>query len=304
MKRQPIYVEIPINAEMDNLWEATQKPSLHEQWDLRFSSITYAPKEENQPQAFSYKTRIGFGLHIEGWGKSVGSFHADDGSRTSSLHFGSDQAISLIREGKGYWKYTPQTNGPITFLTQYDYETRYGRVGKWGDRLFFRPMISWGTALSFDVLKRWLEKGETPLSQYRRFVFHWMLTIFFSFIWLYHGLIPKLVFKHPEEIALTQGFLPITTSQASGIVTAMGLAEILFGLIWLRYPNPRRLLKLQLWIFPLLAGSAILANPNALAHPFNPLTLNASLFVLSVIGLGIGHDIPSSKNSTREGDQK
>lgn len=97
MKNKPIYVEIDINTSMDNLWEVSQNPSLHEQWDLRFSSIKYLPKEENKPQHFEYKTNIGFGMSVTGWGKSVGTFHSKDGSRTSSLHFGTDQIISHQR---------------------------------------------------------------------------------------------------------------------------------------------------------------------------------------------------------------
>ncbi|MBO1005495.1 hypothetical protein DFR56_11539 [Pseudogracilibacillus auburnensis] len=77
MKNKPIYVEVPIYTNLEKLWEYTQKPHLHEKWDLRFSSITYLPKEENEPQHFVYKTKIGFGVQIEGWGKSVGQHHAD-----------------------------------------------------------------------------------------------------------------------------------------------------------------------------------------------------------------------------------
>ena len=190
MKSKPIYVEIPINADIEKLWEASQKPNMHEQWDLRFSSITYLPKQVNEPQEFTYQTKVGFGLKVEGWGKSVGTFHAEDGSRTSSLHFGTDQAISIIREGRGYWKYKPKEEG-VTFLTQYDYEVNFGRAGKVFDRMIFRPLIGWATALSFDVLKRWLEKGESPRSQYIRFFSSWMITFLFFFIWTYHGLMPK-----------------------------------------------------------------------------------------------------------------
>ena len=81
---------------------------MHEQWDLRFSSITYLPKEEGEPQSFTYSRTVGPFINVEGWGKSVGTFHKEDGSRTSSLHFGTDQWISPIREGRGYWKYEPQ----------------------------------------------------------------------------------------------------------------------------------------------------------------------------------------------------
>lgn len=58
MKNKPIYVEIDINTSMDNLWEASQNPSLHEQWDLRFSSITYLPKEEKNHNILNIKQTL------------------------------------------------------------------------------------------------------------------------------------------------------------------------------------------------------------------------------------------------------
>ncbi|WP_279401340.1 hypothetical protein [Piscibacillus salipiscarius] len=180
MAKNPIYVEIPIKSEMDKLWRVTQTPDEHEKWDLRFSSITYLPKQDDKPQLFTYKTNIGFGLAIKGWGKSIGTHDADakDGSKTSSLHFGTKQKLSLIKEGRGYWKYNPQPNGTIQFLTQYQYSTNWGKVGNLID-LFFRPMMGWATALSFDVARRWLETGETPSVQYVRFFSTWLIAILF-----------------------------------------------------------------------------------------------------------------------------
>ena len=136
---------------------------------------TCQKKKENH-KSFTYSRKVGPFINVEGWGKSVGTFHKEDGSRTSSLHFGTDQWISPIREGRGYWKYEPQEDG-VKFLTQYDYDVNFGRVGKIADKFIFRPLIGWATALSFDVLKRWLEKGEAPRSQYIRFFSTYMMTV-------------------------------------------------------------------------------------------------------------------------------
>lgn len=111
MKSKPIYVEIPIDVPIQRVWEASQEPDLHVQWDLRFSSIHYLPKEDNQPQQFTYTRTVGPFLTVEGWGESSGSAYLDSGSRSSSLHFGTDQKISPIREGRGYWKYEPMQKG-------------------------------------------------------------------------------------------------------------------------------------------------------------------------------------------------
>ncbi|WP_191556284.1 DoxX-like family protein [Metabacillus idriensis] len=299
MKRKPIYVEILVRSDMEKLWSATQTPDLHSSWDLRFSSITYLPKKENEPQHFLYKTNIGFGQSIQGWGKSVGTFHAEDGPRTSSLHFGTDQKISLIKEGKGYWKYI-QKQDALTFLTQYDYKVNFGRLGAFFDAIIFRPLIGWATALSFDVLKRWLEKGEAPATQYLRFFSTWLITFLFFFIWTYHGAVPKVLFNHPDEVSMTKNLLPISMNQASSIVSAVGIAEILFGLLWILPFNKRRLFGLQIIVFPLLSLSAVLAEPANLIHPFSPITFNAALFILSIIGFFQSRDLPTAGSCKRK----
>ena len=79
MKSKPVYVEIKIYTQMDKLWRATQTPNLHEQWDLRFSSITYLLKKANEPQRFTYKRKLGFGQEIEGWGITAGSHKGKNG---------------------------------------------------------------------------------------------------------------------------------------------------------------------------------------------------------------------------------
>ncbi|UOQ45594.1 DoxX-like family protein [Halobacillus salinarum] len=300
MKRKPIYVEIPIEAEMDDLWSFSQDPDLHQQWDLRFSSITYLPKtHESDPQEFEYKTNIGFGLKVEGWGRSVGSYHSKDGSRTSALHFGSDQSMSLITEGKGYWKYVENNHSSLTFLTQYDYKTRFGKFGEWLDFCLFRPLIGWATAVSFDVLKRWLEKGETPASQYIRFSIYWLLTYVFAFVWLYHGLVPKLLNLHPEEINMAKSLLSFHFIQPSTVVVILGIIEIIFGLLWLFTSKRKRLFMFQIIIFPVLTVSAVLGDSSTLIHPFSPLTFNLCLFILSLIGLMITPDIPTAESCKR-----
>jgi hypothetical protein len=155
-----IYVETLIRTPMERLWEATQDPSLHERWDLRFTRIEYLPRAEGEPQRFLYATRVGGGLEIRGEGSSVGDKTAPDGSRTSALTFWSDDPRSLIRAGSGYWRYVPTPEG-IRFITGYDYETRFGAFGRALDAVF-RPLLGWATAWSFDRLRLWLERGVDP----------------------------------------------------------------------------------------------------------------------------------------------
>lgn len=163
-----IYVEIFVRASMDELWKHTQTPELHEKWDLRFSRIEYLPKsEECEPQRFRYSTRIAFGYEVSGEGESLGHRDSVDGSRSSALKFWSAHPLSIIREGSGYWKYIPTSDG-VRFLTRYDYGTRFGFAGAWFDRLVFRPLLGWATAWSFDRLRLWLEQSVDPAHALRQ----------------------------------------------------------------------------------------------------------------------------------------
>lgn len=298
MKKKAIYVEIPIKGSIDEVWEKSQNPILHEQWDLRFSSITYLPKKtEHDPQSFHYETKIGFGLKVSGWGRSIGTHNKGDGSKISSLHFGTPQKISPISEGKGYWKYIPNEKG-TTFLTQYDYDVRYGYFGRLVDSLF-RPLMGWATALSFDVLKRWIEKGELPRTQYIRFFSTLLITVLFFFIWVYQGLVPKIIAKHPEEVAMLSSLSSMEINTAVKAVGVVGILEVLFGLIWLLYRNKRHLHLLQIVVFPLLTVSALMADPAISVHPFNPVTFNASLWILSILGFVLAKEVPTATSCKR-----
>ncbi|REB07498.1 hypothetical protein DVB69_11575 [Sporosarcina sp. BI001-red] len=298
MKSKPIYVEIPINVPLQRVWDASQKPDLHAQWDLRFSSIHYLPKEDDEPQQFTYTRTVGPFITVEGWGESNGSAYLGNGARSSSLHFGTDQKISPIREGRGYWKYEP-TDAGTKFLTQYDYETNFGKVGQLIDQLF-RPLMGYATALSFDVLKRWLERGELPISQYLRFFTMQLLTLYFSYLWIYQGLVPKLIAMHPQEKAMVASGLYLSDSTATNVVWVIGLAEVIFGVVWLFYRKKRHLFILQMVGFPLLTIAAFVAAPETANHPFNPITFNFSLLALTAIGLLMSRDLPTAASCKRK----
>ncbi|MEK4426095.1 DoxX-like family protein [Solibacillus sp. FSL K6-1523] len=299
MKQKPIYVEINMNASIDTVWEYTQNPKLHEQWDLRFSEINYIPKEkEESPQTFTYKTNVLPFISVEGWGESKGTHHKQNGSKTSSLHFGTEQKISPIVQGKGYWQYVPKGD-QLTFLTQYDYDARYGKVGQAFD-VVFRPLIGWATALSFDVLKRWIDTGEPPALQYRRFFLSIFISVLFFFTWFYQGLVPKLIVVHPEEVALFSAISGITGTAAQLAVQGVGVAEILFSFIWLLPINKRPLYMLQIILFPILTISAVVASSATLIGPFNVLTFNLALFVLSIIGFVLHQNVPTAKSCKRK----
>ncbi|MEK4229674.1 DoxX-like family protein [Solibacillus sp. FSL H8-0538] len=214
------------------------------------------------------------------------------------MHFGTDQRISPIAEGKGYWKYIPHQEG-VTFLTQYDYDIRYGKLGRLFDCLF-KPQMGWATALSFDVLKRWIERGELPASQYRRLVISVLTIMLFFFVWFYHGLVPKVLFMHEEELKLFSNVSWMPQDAVQTMVYLVGVAEIAFAFLWLLPIWKRPLFLLQIVVFPILTLRAVYSNIHVATAAFNPVTFNAALWVLSIFGFLESKDLPTAKKCKRK----
>ena len=296
-----IYVETNIQCPMEDLWVKTQTPELHQRWDLRFTDINYGSRpDESQPQRFWYATRIGFGIAIAGEGETVGT-QEGGGSRTSALKFWSNDPRSLIREGSGYWKYIPTTNG-IRFLTWYDYTVRFGFLGRCFDATVFRPLIGWATAWSFDRLRRWLEEGLDPAVALRESLIYGISRVVVAFIWIYHGLVPKLLFSNPDEVEMLRNIgIPAENLKLS--MTALGVAEIAFGLSMLLLWRARSLFVATCVLMVLALAGVVIHSPHYLAAAFNPVTLNASMIALSVVGLVSRTGLASARRCRRKKPQ-
>lgn len=302
VKQKPIYVRSDIETTMDEIWEYSQNPNLHTVWDLRFTEISYLERKENEPQRFLYKTKIGFGLEIAGKGESTGEICKDTGERISSLKFWTKHPLSLIRFGRGYWKYTQQAE-KVVFETQYDYETSFGKFGEVLDTLLFRPLIGWATAWSFDSLKLWLEKGYHPRLSLLKTLTYWTVCLILAFVWLYQGLVPKLLFVHTEEVKMFSSLVASPISDALS-VQLIGILEIIFGIIWLFPINKRKLFIVHICMLCLLTVSAYITNAPSFIAPFNPITLNVMLVSLSFIGYLNSGNLPSASNCRRSRGEK
>ncbi|QJD83403.1 DoxX-like family protein [Cohnella herbarum] len=304
MKAKPIYVEIPMMTDMETLWEHTQKPELHQQWDLRFSEIKYLPRDENEEtQKFLYRTRIGFGIDIAGTGVTKASTEGRNGQRTSALAFGSNEPISLIREGAGYWQYKLRTDGAgVVFITKYDYRTRFGLAGKWVDRWLFRPLFGYATAWSFDMLRLWVDKKISPAASLERAFTHYFALLLLVALWLYQGIVPKLMFPNAGEMELLRqtGWFKGMEEIALPVV---GIAEIGFAILLCLKHRERWVFKLQAWALLGLGLAAIVGNPDLLQAPFNPLTLSIAMFGMGVLVSRTIRNLPDAGKCRRQPDE-
>lgn len=289
-----IYVEILIRGSIDEVWRHTQEPSIHELWDLRFSAIRYLPRpSETEPQRFLYSTRLGFGLHIDGEGESTGTRDSDGGIRTSALKFWSLDQKSLIGNGSGYWRYVPVSDG-TRFLTWYDYRTRFGVFGRVVDRLVFRPWIGWATAWSFDRLRLWIDEGIAPAAGLAFALIHGVARSGIAFIWLWQGLVPKLLHRDADERAMMAA-----AGLPSELIPLIGLIEVLVGIggLWLWRWRPYFLLNIAAMI---VAGLVVaLKSPAYISAAFNPITLNSGVISLAIAGYLAASHVPTASRCLR-----
>jgi hypothetical protein len=293
-----IYVEILIQGEIEELWEKTQGPKLHQRWDLRFSDIDYLPCNPGETQEFKYVTRIGAGLKIEGAGESAGERNDSNGQRTSALKFWSDDRKSLISTGSGYWKYVPTSNG-IRFITWYDYQTRFGTPGSIVDRLLFRPLLGWATAWSFDRLRLWIEQGISPESSRQSTLAYAIARLTIVFVWIYHGLVPKLICRNPDELKMLHD-AGITNPQLAKALFSLGFLEVCFGLMVAILWESRWPLWFTLAAMFLATLGVAATSPSFLTAAFNPVTLNLSVAALAVVALLSRTSLPTAANCLRE----
>ncbi|WP_020616896.1 DoxX-like family protein [Paenibacillus daejeonensis] len=302
-KREPIFVQLDMRTDLDTLWEHTQVPRLHEQWDLRFSEIRYLPRSsEEEPQHFAYRTRIGFGLDIAGTG-ATRSAQTTGGDRVSTLEFGSEQPISLICRGSGYWRYHQHPGEDcISFSTRFDYETRFGKLGYWLDRVLFRPLFGWATAWSFDVLRIWIEQRIPPSITIRDAVAHYVLVLLVGLLWCYQGLMPKLLYPDSGELALLTG-----TGWATGyerqLLNALGWAQVIWGLLVVLLHRKRWVYIVSALAIMGLTFPAIWTQPELLQQPFQPLTTGLAMLGCCLAASRALDRLPHAGRCKRQADK-
>ncbi len=299
-----IYVETFIRAPLRSVWTHTQLPGLHKRWDLRFTDIDYLPgPDPGAPQFFRYSTRMGLWLEIVGYGESVGHRDSPDGSSTSALSFGSSDRRSLILNGSGYWKYFPTAEG-TTFITSYDYEPRWRWLGRIVDSFFFRPLLSWATAWSFDRLRIWLERNVDPESALRSALMHALTRVTLAVVFVYQGMVPKVLTRHPDELAMLAAagvspeLLPVT-------VTLLGIAESALGLSLLFFWRARPPLIVALGFVTVATAVVCLIAPAFLFAAFNPISLNLAIAAIAGVGLFVDPEaVPSASRTLRVGPKQ
>jgi len=100
-------------------------------------------------------------------------------------------------------------------------------------------------------------------------------------IWIYHGLVPKILFRHVSELELVAKG-PIVVDAETTILIA-GVAEVLIGLLVLIFWKQGWPIVISLVGFSVLLLGAIALSPEIAIQAFNPVTLSMSAIMFCLI---------------------
>ncbi|WP_394170976.1 DoxX-like family protein [Saccharospirillum alexandrii] len=107
-------------------------------------------------------------------------------------------------------------------------------------------------------------------------------------VWLYQGLVPKLLYMHEDELAMSMaaGF---SHSEAVNVATIGGVLEVGMAVMVLIFWRQRWPLYLTAIAMLGLLFFVILVQPTLLVAAFNPVTTNITVLALSIVGLQLHH---------------
>jgi hypothetical protein len=127
---------------------------------------------------------------------------------------------------------------------------------------------------------------------------HAAARISIGIIWIWHGLVPKLLYHHLDErTMLAQAHLP------TALLPWIGIAEILFGLTMLFTWRRRSIFLLNIVLMLLATAGVAINSPAYFTAAFNPLTLNVSIMSLALIGWLASRTLPSARRCVRVAEE-
>lgn len=114
-----------------------------------------------------------------------------------------------------------------------------------------------------------------------------------AFVWLWQGLVPKLIAKHPDEYVplIAAGF---DRETAEMLVAISGWAEIAFALLIVLLWNMIWPLWLSIIAMTFLLIGVLATTPELALGAFTPVTLNILVVVVAVIAIAAKRKLEGS----------
>ena len=105
-----------------------------------------------------------------------------------------------------------------------------------------------------------------------------------AFVWFYHGIVPKLLGPHSDELAMNMS-LGLSHENAVLVSTVAGVLEVLFGAVVLVLWRQRWPLVVTAVAMVGLLIFVAVSVPTLLSGAFNPVTTNLCVLALAIVAL-------------------
>ena len=110
------------------------------------------------------------------------------------------------------------------------------------------------------------------------------INITLAILWIYQGIVPKIMFKAAEERKFWE-FLEIDQSSMMLFITLSGVVEIMYGCLFLVFRQSKLLHCLNIFGLVGLAVTVAIIYPQYFTAGFNPFAMNMAMAILSVVAL-------------------
>jgi len=152
-------------------------------------------------------------------------------------------------------------------------------------------------------LRIWIEMGIDPSTSMRQSIVHATARVAVAFVWIYQGLVPKVLFQHPTEIAMIcQAGVPLHVARR--LCAGLGWVEISVGICLIFCWKSNWPLILTLVAMPLALIAVAATSSAVLASAFNPVTLNVAVFALATIAQLDSKNLPSATRCARQTSER
>jgi len=111
-----------------------------------------------------------------------------------------------------------------------------------------------------------------------------LIQITLAALWIYQGLIPKIVFQSAAEIAIWQS-MGLELHLAKIGVALSGIIEMMFGCSFLLWQRAILIHQLNILGLSGLLVLIMVTNPLQLTTAFNPVVMNIALIALSMLAI-------------------
>ena len=110
-----------------------------------------------------------------------------------------------------------------------------------------------------------------------------IINLTLAFLWIYQGLVPKVLFINPDEILIWE-WIGLSHEYAELAGQASGVGEIIFGLLFL-LSSSKYVHYLNIFNLVVLFALVSFVLPDTLIRAFNPVVMNVSMISLSILYL-------------------